>query len=99
MSSVWGGIKVTLSEITPRSQWVVANGEKIDMWRDNWLQSASIKSVLNLSSHNLRGCTAKPMKPSESREPLSPGIGLCGTHIYIQEWLLQPGKYLRGVRQ
>ncbi|KAF9592559.1 hypothetical protein IFM89_015772 [Coptis chinensis] len=48
--------KAALLEIIPRRQSVVGNGENIDLWRDNWLQPSSIKSILNLSSHNLKGC-------------------------------------------
>ncbi|KAF9595954.1 hypothetical protein IFM89_006700 [Coptis chinensis] len=43
----------------PKCQWVIGNGQKVDTWRDGWINSVSLKQALNISTMELRGCRAK----------------------------------------
>ena len=45
-SSIWLGVKKFLPLVFENSIWTVGNGEKINLWLDNWL-GAPIVSILN----------------------------------------------------
>ncbi|KAF9610989.1 hypothetical protein IFM89_026269 [Coptis chinensis] len=38
---------------------LLAFGNLVDIWRDNWLGSASLKDALNLTNHELKDCNSK----------------------------------------
>ncbi|PIA65672.1 hypothetical protein AQUCO_00100878v1 [Aquilegia coerulea] len=52
-SSRWNGLKSAILEVKPRMRWIIGNGKKVDLWRDNWLGS-SIQDILHLSPSQLR---------------------------------------------
>ncbi|KAF9613764.1 hypothetical protein IFM89_011488 [Coptis chinensis] len=53
------GIKEAMREVRPRTQWAIGSGNLVDIWRDNWLGSASLKDALNLTNHELKDCNSK----------------------------------------
>ncbi|KAF9617048.1 hypothetical protein IFM89_033153 [Coptis chinensis] len=58
-SSIWPGVREALLEVKSRSQWVIGNGAKADLIRDNWLSSTSLQSSLELTLPQLKGFNAK----------------------------------------
>ena len=42
VSSLWSGIKASLSTIKLHSQWVVGDGRSIHIWQDNWFNDLPI---------------------------------------------------------
>ncbi|KAF5181102.1 hypothetical protein FRX31_029312 [Thalictrum thalictroides] len=58
-SSIWTGIKDVIPEILSRSQWSIGNGISIDLWRQNWLGTHSLKDMLQLSSADIANFKSK----------------------------------------
>ncbi|KAF9615835.1 hypothetical protein IFM89_026675 [Coptis chinensis] len=58
-SSIWPGVREALLEVKSRSQWVIGNGAKADLIRDNWLSSTSLQTSLELTLPQLKGFNAK----------------------------------------
>ncbi|KAF5189411.1 hypothetical protein FRX31_020999 [Thalictrum thalictroides] len=58
-STIWAGIKNVMDEVNCRSQWVIGNGEIVDIWRHNWLATQFLKERLQLSRTTLHGLGAK----------------------------------------
>ncbi|KAF9625747.1 hypothetical protein IFM89_026709 [Coptis chinensis] len=58
-SSIWAGIKEALFEVTARSQWIIGNGNNIDIWRDNWLGDFSLQQLMQLRDQDIAGHNSK----------------------------------------
>ncbi|KAF9603601.1 hypothetical protein IFM89_037100 [Coptis chinensis] len=58
-SSLWPGIGWALHEVTSRSQWLIGDGNKVDLWRDVWVGEQSIQQALQLSTTQLKNCRSK----------------------------------------
>ncbi|KAF6146819.1 hypothetical protein GIB67_018472 [Kingdonia uniflora] len=46
-SSVWSGLKWSMPMVKQHSRWIVGDGEDIELWRDDWCASVSIKELVN----------------------------------------------------
>ena len=57
-SSIWPGVKEFFNTVTKNSVWIIGNGEKINLWLDNWMGS-SLVSTLNTPPNMYPFLTAK----------------------------------------
>ncbi|KAF6153090.1 hypothetical protein GIB67_034812 [Kingdonia uniflora] len=46
-SSIWAGVRGSIEDVRAHSGWVIGNGASIDLWRDNWCSSLSLKDWIN----------------------------------------------------
>ncbi|KAF6134909.1 hypothetical protein GIB67_002310 [Kingdonia uniflora] len=42
-SSIWAGVRGAIEDVRAHSGWVIGDGASIDLWRDNWCSSFSLK--------------------------------------------------------
>lgn len=57
-SSVWHGLKLHMDTIIDNSIWMIGNGDKINLWLDNWL-GVSLASIMNIDPNNFRSFSSK----------------------------------------
>jgi hypothetical protein len=57
-SSIWPGVREFVSTVSENSIWIIGNGEKINLWLDNWM-GVTLASALNLLSHLFPHLTVK----------------------------------------
>ncbi|KAF6169120.1 hypothetical protein GIB67_038617 [Kingdonia uniflora] len=41
--SIWAGVRGAIEDVRAHSGWVIGDGASIDLWRDNWCSSLSLK--------------------------------------------------------
>ncbi|KAF6159579.1 hypothetical protein GIB67_010001, partial [Kingdonia uniflora] len=46
-SSIWAGVRGAIEDVCAHSGWVIGDGASIDLWRDNWCSSLSLKDWIN----------------------------------------------------
>ncbi|KAF6174510.1 hypothetical protein GIB67_004704 [Kingdonia uniflora] len=46
-SSIWAGVRGAIEDVRAYSGWVIGDGASIDLWRDNWCSSLSLKDWIN----------------------------------------------------
>ena len=57
-SSVWHGLKLHMDTVVDNSIWMIGNGDKINLWLDNWL-GASLASIMNIDPNKFSSLTSK----------------------------------------
>jgi len=57
-SSIWPGVREYVSTVSENSIWIIGNGEKINLWLDNWM-GVTLVSALNSPPHLFPHLTAK----------------------------------------
>jgi len=57
-SSIWPGVKEFVTTVSENSIWIIGNGEKINLWLNNWM-GVSLVSALNSPPHLFPHLTAK----------------------------------------
>ncbi|KAF6138646.1 hypothetical protein GIB67_032540 [Kingdonia uniflora] len=46
-SSIWVGVRGAIEDVRAHSGWVIGDGASIDLWRDNWCSSLTLKDWIN----------------------------------------------------
>ncbi|XP_024632876.1 uncharacterized protein [Medicago truncatula] len=57
-SSIWPGVSEFLNVVTENSVWIIGNGNNINLWLDNWMDT-SLVSLLNVPRHMFPSLTVK----------------------------------------
>lgn len=52
-SSIWKSIHSAKNMLTKGVKWTVGNGQKINVWKDNWVGNVSFVNIMGIEAYDL----------------------------------------------